>query len=96
LSKIKNKDGKTDNAPIQPQKLAQVPTQTFSQNPAPVISLDQALKNEPISFSRPKIVQTPEIKDRIKRKEVNLDELKKVLEESLRKTENNNENPKGV
>lgn len=87
LSKIKNKDSKANNTQVQPQKPVQVPT----------ISLGQALKNEPVSFSHPKkITPMPEVREKIKRKEVNLDELKKVLEESLRKTQNNNENPTGV
>jgi CxxC-x17-CxxC domain-containing protein len=63
----------------------------------PAISLNDVFKNEPISFSRSKKSgQILENKDKIKRREVNLDELKKVLEESLRKNENhnNNENPK--
>jgi len=71
--------------------------------------LDQALKSEPVSFSpSKKITQAPEIKEKPKRKEVNLDELKKVLDESLKKAanppsdnssetgKNNDENPQGL
>jgi CxxC-x17-CxxC domain-containing protein len=72
-------------------------TPTLTPTPTPTISLSEATKNEPVSFSHSKKPQqAPETRERIKRKEVNLDELKKVLEESLKKTENNNENSKGV
>ncbi|MFH1894405.1 MAG: CxxC-x17-CxxC domain-containing protein [Patescibacteria group bacterium] len=90
LSKIKNKDSEA-NAP------APAPNPVLAEKPvkASAISLDQALKNTPISFSHPKkFNQTQEAREKIKRKEVNLDELKKVLEESLMKTENNNDEPR--
>ncbi len=97
LIKIKNKDNKSNVQvpapnPVPVQKPAPAPA------PTPAISLDQALKNEPVSFSPPKrFIQTPEAREKIKRKEVNLDELKKVLEESLKKTTNSpSENPKEV
>ncbi len=93
LSKIKNKDSKPNiQAPAANPAPVQKPAPATAQ--PPVISLDQALQNEPISFSHAKkFVQMPEAREKTKRKEVNLDELKKVLEESLRKKEN--EGPKG-
>ncbi len=56
----------------------------------PMISLEQAVNNEPVSFSMTKKNNT--IKERTKRKEVNIDELKRVLDESLRKNNNQSEN----
>jgi CxxC-x17-CxxC domain-containing protein len=106
LSKIKNKDNRNNNpapAPVAKPVSAPVTVPTPPPPPAPTptltptISLSEATKNEPVSFSRSKKVMPPaESREKIKRKEVNLDELKKVLEESLKKTENNNENSKGV
>jgi CxxC-x17-CxxC domain-containing protein len=110
LSKIKNKDNKNNipssalpakevSAPIVAQAPAPilVPATTPIVDPVSTISLSEVLKNEPVSFSHSKKnMQLPEARDRIKRKEVNLDELKKVLQESLKKTENNDENPKGI
>ncbi|MFH1401748.1 MAG: CxxC-x17-CxxC domain-containing protein [Parcubacteria group bacterium] len=91
LSKIKNKDNGNVRAPAPNQASVQKPAQVSA------ISLDQAVKNEPVSFSpQKKINQAPEIREKIKRKEVNLDELKRVLEESLKKTTSNNEDTKGV
>jgi hypothetical protein len=55
-----------------------------------MISLEQAVNNEPVSFSMTKKNNT--IKERTKRKEVNIDELKRVLDESLRKNNNQSEN----
>ena len=51
----------------------------------PVVSLEQAISAGPTSFSPKKVIQSQEIKEKPKRKEVNLDELKKVLEESLKR-----------
>ena len=54
----------------------------------PDISLYEAVKKEPVSFGLKRI--SPEI--RPKRKEVNLEELKKVLEDSLKDVEDAKEN----
>jgi len=54
----------------------------------PNVSLYEAVQKGPVSFGIKKI--SPEI--RPKRKEVNLDELKKVLDESLKDVENTKEN----
>jgi CxxC-x17-CxxC domain-containing protein len=52
---------------------------------SPAMSLDQAFRREPVTFSGRKDVEKPrEWKERV-RKEVNLEELKKTLEESLEK-----------
>ncbi|GAI19884.1 unnamed protein product, partial [marine sediment metagenome] len=56
-----------------------------SKESAPSISLEKAVKEEPVSFGRPK--KKPELLKR-KRKPVNLTELRKTLEESLEKNEN--------
>jgi len=106
LNKIKNpsagRQGKDNKGNVQApavnpaQKPVFPPAPIPNPVPIPVTSLDQALKNEPISFSRTKKTTLPqETQERIRRKEVNLDELKKVLEESLKKSKNNNENPQG-
>ena len=50
---------------------------------ASTISLEKAVKTEPVSFSPSKKFKTE--KEKQKRKEVNLEELKKVLEEALKK-----------
>ena len=82
--------------PAQPAVPAQErQTLLEKQEVAPGISLEKATTEEPVSFSSKKTqdFQKP------KRKEVNLEELKKTLEESLKEIENKqetNENPKGV
>jgi len=48
------------------------------------ISLEEALKKEPISFSGKEVTEKKKEKKKQKRKEVNLEELKKTLEESLK------------
>ncbi len=48
------------------------------------ISLEEALKKEPISFSGKVVTEKKKEKKKEKRKEVNVEELKKTLEESLR------------
>ena len=50
--------------------------------PPPTISLEEATKEEPVSFSPAK----KEKEKPAKRKEVEIEELKKVLEEALKKT----------
>jgi CxxC-x17-CxxC domain-containing protein len=52
---------------------------------APTISLEEAAKSEPVSFSPSKKVKEVKEKSRRSRAEVNVEELKKVLEESLKK-----------
>lgn len=54
--------------------------------PKPGISLEEAAKEKPVSFSPSKKKKTP-------RKEVKVKELKKILEKALRKTDH--ENPEG-
>jgi len=49
----------------------------------PAISLETVGKAEPVSFSPSK--RAAEVKEKPKRKEVNIEELKKVLEETLKK-----------
>ena len=52
---------------------------------APTLSLEEAAKTEPISFSPSKKIQRKEIKEKPFKKQVNIEELKKVLDESLKK-----------
>jgi CxxC-x17-CxxC domain-containing protein len=74
----------------QPSVPAPQPAKTVQSEPVlPVasetaISLEQAFKNEPMPFSQ-KRASNQEVKERPKRKEVNLEELKKILDESLKK-----------
>jgi CxxC-x17-CxxC domain-containing protein len=85
-------------APFKPVAQLVIPQESLVNNQAsaPVISLNDAFKNEPVSFSKSKKSgQLENQKEKTKRREVNLEELKKVLEESLKKN-NNNENPKGT
>ncbi|MFA4998695.1 MAG: type IV secretion system DNA-binding domain-containing protein [Candidatus Paceibacterota bacterium] len=72
--------------PIQAQPAQVVKPQ---QSPAPTISLEEALKKEPASFTPSKKPR----EERPKRKEVDIDELKKILDKALDK---NNEEAKGV
>lgn len=53
----------------------------------PGISLEKAVKEEPVSFSPPK-KEKQEIRKYAKRKEVNINELKDVLEKALKKDKN--------
>jgi len=62
-----------EKAPVTPQE-----------KNTPKISLEEAVKTETVSFSPSK--KPTEIKEKPKRKEVNVEELKKVLEDSLKKT----------
>jgi len=55
------------------------------QKPAPTISLGEAAQREPISFGAAGRHPPKEAKAKPKRKEVNIEELKKVLEKSLKK-----------
>ena len=57
-----------------------------------VVSLEEVLKKEPIPFTPPKKPKEEKLKP--KRKEVNLGELKKVLEESLDRVEREKEESK--
>lgn len=83
-------------APVQPAVPAQEKqTLPEKQETAPGISLEEATTEEPVSFSSKKTqdFQKP------KRKEVDLEELKKTLEDSLKEIETKpetDENPKGV
>lgn len=52
----------------------------------PTISLEEAAQTEPVSFSPSKKVKEVKEKSRRSRAEVNIEELKKVLEKSLKKT----------
>lgn len=79
-------------APVAVSAPASTPAPSTALPPKGTISLDEALKNGPVSFSPKKNIPVQQIKERPKRKEVNLDELKKVLEESLKKTVENNKN----
>jgi len=54
----------------------------------PAISLQEALKTGPVSFSPKKPPLGQEMREKPKRKEVNVEELKKILEESLNQAEN--------
>ena len=53
---------------------------------APTISLEEAAQAEPVSFSPSKKVREVKEKPRRSRAEVNIEELKKVLEKSLKKS----------
>jgi len=83
-------------APAQPTVPAQEKqTLLEKQEAAPGISLEEATTEEPVSFSSKKTQDF----QRPKRKEVDLEELKKTLEESLKEIETKpetDENPKGV
>ena len=57
--------------------------ETIKEKAGPTVSLEEAAKTEPISFSPSKKVKTE--KEPIKRKEVDVEELKKTLEEALKK-----------
>jgi len=72
--------------PIQAQPAQVVKPQ---QSPDPTISLEEALKKEPASFTPSKKPR----EERPKRKEVDIGELKKILDKALDK---NNEEAKGV
>ena len=64
-----------------------VPQQTEVQGKketSPALSLQEAIDKEPVSFSGKKEVEKSKEEKERKRKEVNLEELKKTLEESLR------------
>lgn len=63
------------------------PVAPFSPESKPNISLHEATQKPPVSFSPKKSFE----ENKPKRKEVNLEELKKVLEESLKDVENNQE-----
>jgi CxxC-x17-CxxC domain-containing protein len=73
------------SAPAPAQFHAPIQTPVEKSAPAPSISLNEAFNNQPQSFSLRKTIQKQEIKEKPKRKPVNLEELKKVLEESLKK-----------
>jgi CxxC-x17-CxxC domain-containing protein len=66
----------------QPQIKPCPQVQSVPQSPNPSISIDEAIKKEPVSFSPKKENTTKE--EGFKRKEVNIEELKKTLEESLK------------
>jgi len=72
--------------PVQAQPAQVVRPQ---QSSTPTISLEEAVKKEPASFTPSKKLK----EERPKRKEVDIDELKKILDKALDK---NNENAKGV
>ena len=77
---------------IQPQSQLQTqPMQEVKppQTPSPIISLEEAFKKEPTSFTSAK---KPE-REKSKRKEVDIAELKKILDKAIDK---NNENAKGI
>jgi CxxC-x17-CxxC domain-containing protein len=111
LGKVKQKDAVSNPAPA---PAVQAPPRTpvisapapvsvpapVAQNCVPAITLKEAFDNNPQSFSsQKKPVQNKETREKPKRKEVNLDELKRVLEESLKKNnlsqekQNNQESP---
>jgi CxxC-x17-CxxC domain-containing protein len=78
LKKIE-KDKATKEAPL--------PSKIFEKNSGErAISLEKAVKEEPVSFSPTK--KEKDRSERPKRKEVKIEELKKVLEEALKKSEN--------
>jgi CxxC-x17-CxxC domain-containing protein len=66
-----------DRVPAKPAKAAEE---------SPAISLEKAVREEPVSFSP--IKKEKDRSERPKRKEVKIEELKKVLEEALKKSEN--------
>jgi CxxC-x17-CxxC domain-containing protein len=97
LGKIKQKEP-VQNQPIQSQPVQNKITSVVAPAPPrvekpsiPSITLNEAFNNQPQSFSSKKIFQKQEFKEKPKRKEVNLDELKKVLEESLKKNNSTQE-----
>ncbi len=55
----------------------------YKEKETPKISLQEAIKKEAVSFSPSR--KPAEIQDRTRRKEVNVEELKKTIEESLKK-----------
>lgn len=59
----------------------------------PKISLEEAVKQEPVSFSHSRKVRT-EREEKFKRKEVDIEELKMAMEDALKTTKDNNENLK--
>jgi len=60
--------------------------------PTPMISLNEAIGQAPVSFSGKPRVENEKKEEKPKRKEVNLDELKKTLEESLREIKGEDKN----
>ncbi len=70
------------------KKKPQIPDRRTDQGEAPAgpsISLEEAIKEEPVSFSQKK-KEKDDLAKPPKRKEVKVEELKKVLEEALKKT----------
>jgi CxxC-x17-CxxC domain-containing protein len=87
----------------EPQAQATIVVSCPPENKNPVISLEQAVNNNPVSFSLNK-KNNNIVKEKPKRKEVNIEELKRILDESLRKNNNQSgnkdqikdENSKGI
>jgi len=81
----KNRLQPTHRPPTEGGPLERAPAtkETIKETAAPTISLEEAAKTEPISFSPSKKAKTE--REPIKRKEVNVEELKKTLEEALKK-----------
>lgn len=110
LNKAKEAVNSENNAAEMTNNNNNAPQASIGSAPVPAkngsFSLEEVLKNSPIPFSPSK--KNMDTKEKIKRKEVNLEELKKVLDESLKKDTNfspeptfggeipKNENPKGL
>jgi len=79
LKKVKTQPTHSLDESITPEKTNE------KESSIPTISLKEVAKIEPVSFSPSK---KSEIKDKPKRKEINIEELKKVLERALKKDYN--------
>ena len=74
-----------------PEEKKERETQALEKKENLTMSLEEAFKKEPILFSPPRKLKADQLKP--KRKEVNIEELKKVLEESLPKAEQLKDSP---
>ncbi len=93
LNKIKKPAVQTPVTP-QNQNVA-LPAPEKPKESTPAVSLKEAMDKGSVSFSgKPFHGQENEDKNKFKRKEVNLEELKKTLEESLKKIGGENNQPK--
>jgi len=89
LKKVEAEREAVKPTPSVPAQIQPIQTVNPPQPSAPTISLEEAFKKEPTSFTPSK---KPEL-EKHKRKEVDIDELKKILDKALDK---NNENTKEV
>ena len=77
---------KTGKERLQPTRRPPAERAPETKKAAPAISLQEAAQIEPVSFSPSKKVKEVKEKPRRSHAEVNIEELKKVLEKSLKKT----------